>query len=145
MKNFLIKNKPITMSIHEFIQYSNNEITLDDILTKKQSEKIMNTMITNKMFERFAIVFIACTLIVCKNVYASADLSKVNVAGNTLLTIVRTFGYWTCLIMGITEVIKSLLNGDTKSIAKIMAKYILGFSSFYALPWLMDIVKGIFE
>lgn len=145
MNSFLIRNKTITMSVHEFMQYSNNEITLKDILTKQQAEKIMNTMITNKMFEKFAIVFIACTLLVCKSVSANADLSKVNQAGSTLLMVVRTFGYWVCLIMGIVEVIRSLLNGDTKSIAKITAKYLLGFSSFYALPWLMDIIKGIFE
>lgn len=144
MKSFLIKNKTITMSISEFFQYSNNEITLNDILIRQQSEKIINTMITNKMFERFAITFIACILF-CKAVHGAGDLTKVNQAGNILLTIVRTFGYWVCLIMGITEVIKSLLNGDTKSIGKIIAKYLLGFASFYALPWLMDIIKGIFE
>lgn len=144
MNNFLIKNKTITMSIPEFIKYSNNEITLNDILTRQESEVIINTMISNKMFERFAITFIACTLFVCKASYG-ADLSNVDKAGRILLEIVRTFGYWTCLIMGITEVIRSLLNGDTKGIGKIMAKYLLGFSSFYALPWLMDIVKGIFE
>jgi len=94
MKKFLVNNKTITMSIPEFIQYSNNEITLNDILTRQQTEKIINTMITNKMFEKFAITFIACTLFVCTSVQAGTDLSKVNQAGGVLLQVVRTFGYW---------------------------------------------------
>lgn len=144
MKNFLINQKSISMTIPEFMQYSNGTISLNDILSKRESEHVLNTMLNNKMFQRFAIYFIACLLFTCKLCYG-ADLSKVDTAGAVLLTVVRTFGYWVCIIMGIVSIIRAMLNGDTKGIGKIMAKYLLGFSSFYALPWLMDIIKGIFQ
>lgn len=72
-------------------------------------------------------------------------LEKINYAGNTLLTVARTIGYWVCLVMCIVEIIKSVANGDTKSISKIIMKYILAIGAFYMLPWMFDLVRAIFS
>lgn len=37
------------------------------------------------------------------------------------------------------------MQGDTKSIAKIMMKYALAFAALYIFPWLLDLIKGIFK
>lgn len=79
------------------------------------------------------------------NAYAVDPLSKVDKAGNTILGIVRRIGYWCCIIGCVIDVIKALMQGDTKSIAKIMMKYALAFGALYIFPWILDLIKGIFQ
>ncbi|BDR77058.1 hypothetical protein [Clostridium tetani] len=82
-----------------------------------------------------------------RNVTAATDVAvdtKINSAGGALLSVVRSFGYWICLIMCGLEIIKSLMQGDTRSISKIIIKYILGFSALYFLPWLFDLIREVF-
>jgi len=77
-------------------------------------------------------------------VYAAGPMDKVNVAGNTMLGIVRGIGYWCCLIGCIVDIIKALMQGDTKSVAKVMMKYGLAYGALFMFPWILDIIKGIF-
>ncbi|MBZ9688399.1 hypothetical protein G9F72_018885 [Clostridium estertheticum] len=90
-------------------------------------------------------IFVLGSLLYCKTTLAVVNpLDKVNKAGNMMLGISRTIGYWLILIVCICEIIKSLMAGDTKSISKIIMKNLLAFASLYLFPWLMDLVKGIF-
>lgn len=91
-------------------------------------------------------IFTLGNLLYCQQALANttANVAKINQAGNTILGICRTIGYWTCILMCISSIIKDLLQGDTRSIAKIITKYALAFSSFYLLPWILDIIKDIF-
>lgn len=73
------------------------------------------------------------------------SLTKVDLAGGTFLTIIQRFGYWICLILCAIEIIRSLMQGDTKSIGKSVFKYILAFATFFFLPWIFDLIKGIFK
>lgn len=77
-------------------------------------------------------------------VSATGDLGKIDKAGNTILGIVRKTGYWICIVGCIIDIIKSLMQGDTKSIAKIMMKYALAFAALYIFPWMLDLIKAIF-
>ena len=90
--------------------------------------------------------FTIANLMYCQEVLASPSMStnKIDKAGSTILSICRSIGYWACLISCIIEIIKSLMQGDTKSIAKIMMKYALAFAALYFFPWLLDIIKDIF-
>lgn len=92
------------------------------------------------------VVFTFANLMYCQKALASPSMSvaKIDKAGSTILGICRTIGYWACLISCICEIIKSLMQGDTKSIAKIMMKYALAFAALYFFPWLLDIIKDIF-
>lgn len=44
------------------------------------------------------------------------DLSKVDKAGIMILTIIRRVGYWACIILALMDIVKNLMEGDTKSI-----------------------------
>lgn len=72
-------------------------------------------------------------------------ISKIDIAGNTFLGITRSFTYWLCIILCIIDIIKGLMQGDTKSIGKTIFKYTLVFATAYFLPWLFNIIKDIFQ
>lgn len=73
------------------------------------------------------------------------DLNKVDKAGIMILTIIRRVGYWACIILALMDIVKNLMEGDTKSIWKTIAKYTVAFLSLYLLPWLFDLIAGIFQ
>lgn len=91
------------------------------------------------------VVFVLASLFYFQDiVQASADLSKIDRAGNTFLGITRKIGYWVCIVGCAIDIIKNLMQGDTKIVGKIMMKYGLGFASLYFFPWVLDLIKGIF-
>ncbi|WP_051350722.1 hypothetical protein [Caloramator sp. ALD01] len=73
------------------------------------------------------------------------DLSKVDKAGITILTIIRRVGYWACIILALMDIVKNLMEGDTKSIWETIAKYTVAFTTLYLLPWLFDLIAAIFK
>lgn len=90
-------------------------------------------------------VFILGSLFYVNDIVNAADpLGKIDKAGNTILSIVRKIGYWCCIIGCIIDIIRALMQGDTKSIAKIMMKYALAFAALYMFPWILDLIKSIF-
>jgi hypothetical protein len=72
-------------------------------------------------------------------------LDKIDKAGATILNLCRKIGYWACIIMAVIEIIRSLAQGDTKSIGKIIMKYSLGFGALFILPWIFDLIAEIFK
>lgn len=70
---------------------------------------------------------------------------KINEAGTLFVGIIQSFGYWMCIIMCAVEILKALFQGDTRSISKIIIKYLLAFSSVYAIPWIFDLIKALFS
>lgn len=93
------------------------------------------------------LTFVFANLMMINNVLAkttvnTASLDKV---GFTMLTIIRSFGYWVLLGMCLVEIIKSLMSGDQKGIGKIIVKYLLGFGALYFMPFLFDTVKEAFN
>jgi hypothetical protein len=90
-------------------------------------------------------IFVVGSLMYVNEVVNAADpLGKIDTAGNTILGIVRRIGYWCCIIGCIIDIIKALMQGDTKSVAKIMMKYALAFAALYLFPWILDLIKAIF-
>ena len=71
--------------------------------------------------------------------------SKVNEIGNMFVGIIQTIGYWTCLIMCAVEILKCLFQGDTKSLTKIICKYLMAFAGLYILPWIFELIKSMFS
>ena len=71
-------------------------------------------------------------------------MAKVDKAGFTLLGLIQTIGYWLCLIMCVVEILKSIMNGSSKSVGGIMIKYLLIFTSLFLMPFLFDLIKEIF-
>ena len=71
-------------------------------------------------------------------------MGKVKVAGSTILGLIQGIGYYLCLLSCIIEILKSIMNGSSKDVAKIMMKYLLIFASLYLMPFLFDLVREIF-
>jgi hypothetical protein len=124
--------------------------TKEEINKLGTSEYIAKKILNDQRFKKMFAFSVGSLLYFSKTIISAAEptvkgLDKINYAGNTLLTVARTIGYWVCLVMCIVEIIKSVANGDTKSISKIVMKYILAIGAFYMLPWLFDLVKAIFS
>lgn len=91
-------------------------------------------------------IFVLGSLMYCKTVLAKGtDLGKINKGGLTILGLMQDIGYWLAIIMACYEIIKNLLQGDSKSTGKIIMKYSVGYGSLYLLPWIFDLVKSIFS
>lgn len=90
-------------------------------------------------------VFTLGSLMYCNNVLANDAADKIDVAGWKILNIARSVGYWVCLVMCITEIIKTIMEGNAKNITKIMMKYALAFAALYFFPWILDLIKEIFS
>lgn len=76
---------------------------------------------------------------------AQLNLAKVDAAGENLLTILTRIGYWVAIFMAIFEIIKHLKDGDTNGIWGVIVKYGMAFGSLFALPWVFDIIAGLFS
>lgn len=83
------------------------------------------------------------------NIYASElntdkALSKLDVAGFEMLKVGQRIGYWVCIVMAIMEIIKSVKDGNANAFWGIIIKYAMAFGSLYMLPWVFDLIAGIF-
>ena len=67
-------------------------------------------------------------------------LKMIDTTGAMFLGVVMRVGYQLILIMCAIEILKSLMQGDTKSIGKILIKYLSATLALYSFPWLVDLV-----
>lgn len=124
---------------------------LQNLKDRKEQKKlnyleIVAKEINKKPHLKKMTAFVLGNLLYCKNALATTatTTAKIDQAGNTILGICTTVGYWTCLSMCITSILKELLQGDTRGIARIITKYALAFSTFYLFPMILNIIKDIF-
>jgi len=91
-------------------------------------------------------IFVAGSFLYFQNVMAVSKnpLNKIEVFGKTIFGMCLTIGYWLVLVMGIIDILKSLMQGDTKSIPKIVLHYALAYAALLLFPWLLDLIKSIF-
>ncbi|WP_346880533.1 hypothetical protein [Clostridium sp. UBA3061] len=131
-------NKKKVYSIQEFIQY------LDEKNIKK-TDKQVGILLKDRKFKP---ILVAVTGNLLHYSVALADASsatgKISVAGNTIFGICKEAAFWICLIMCAIEIVKALMNGDTKSVSKVIAKYIVAYGAIYLLPWSFNLIKDIF-
>lgn len=135
-----MRKKEITMSINEFLDYTE----------KNKLERLAYQLLNNKNFKTFIIFSLAVALILIDKQVAYAttpDLSGIDKMGRTFLGIIQHGGYWITLVMGLIDVIKQVPRGGDGfgNIGKIIAKYILIFASLYFMPYMFDIVKDCFR
>ena len=87
------------------------------------------------------LVFTVAGLNYTSNVYANTGLDA---AGAKFLGLARSLGYWLCLIMCIIEILKSVINGNTRELGKIIMKYVLMFGALYLVPTIFDWIIELF-
>lgn len=90
-------------------------------------------------------VFVMANLLSVDKVVLASNVGAIDKAGSMLFSICKNFGYWVALIMCIIEIIKSLMQNDTKSISKIVVKYVIAYASFYFLPWIFTLIEECFR
>lgn len=74
----------------------------------------------------------------------AVDTTAIDKAGNEILSLIRKVGYWVGIILCSKDVIKHCMRGHLESIGTIVAMYGMGFGVLYFLPWLFDLIKGLF-
>jgi len=98
-------------------------------------------------FEKISSLFLG-SIFYCSNAYAApaGGLKGIDVFGTKVLSILRSVGYWVCLLMCIKEIIQSATSGgETKDILKIILKYVIIFGSLYLVPQLFDMIPSSFS
>lgn len=137
--------KEIKMTIPQFLAYERGEKSLKDIELENGLESIARKIINNDRLRKIT-VFTIASLNYMGAVQASTidAIGRINTGGFMILDIVQTIGYWLCIIGCIMEILKSVMNGSSKDVGKIMMKYILIFAALYLMPWLFDLIKEIF-
>lgn len=116
------------MEIIKFNDFINNNYhKKDKILHSKRIKQLSLFVLANCMYTQ--------------TVYAA----NIDAAGQKVLDVCRNVGYWMCLIMATIEIVKSLLQGNTKSITPIITKYAVGYGALFFLPWIFDLIKSIFS
>ena len=111
----------------------------------REAETLLQKIKYNKPLLKATTLLTALTMNSINVLAYTKGVEALPVAGNKLLNILQVFGYYVCVIMCIIEIIKSLISGDTKSISRIVVKYIIAFGSFYFLPWIFDLIRDIFS
>lgn len=74
----------------------------------------------------------------------AVDTSAIDKAGNEILGLIRNVGYWVTLILCSKDVIKHSMRGHLDSIGTVIGMYGIAFGALYFLPWLFDLIKGLF-
>lgn len=139
-------SKEFTMSIPQFLQYERGEKTIKDIEIENGLESIATKMMNNDRLRKM-VVFTIASLNYVSTVYAGVEEAnaKVNSVGLMLFSSIQTIGYWLCLIGCIMEILKSVMNGSSKDVGKIMLKYLAIFASLYLMPFAFNLIKEAFE
>ena len=79
-------------------------------------------------------------------VYADVTeaVARIDNAGLMFFGIIQSIGYWLCLIGCIMEILKSVMNGSSKEVGKLMMKYILIFAALYLMPFAFNLIREVF-
>lgn len=132
------------MSFKQFKDYTEGNKSLLDIKIENKMHKKIDEILEDRRVLGLA-TFVVANLLYCEKALANdVDLSKVDAAGNSLLHIVQTFGYWSCILLCILEIVKSLASKDTGNVTRTITKYVIAFGAIYFMPWLFDIIKSLF-
>lgn len=134
------------MSIHQFCEMERGNLTLREIELQNGFESFATIVTKDKYIEKLVVISMACMLGLGKIANAATDVEgKITGAGQKFFSIIRTLGYWLCLIGCIVEILKSVSTGGSKDIGKIIMKYLLIFGALYFMPWAFDLIKEMFE
>ena len=145
MLNRFLEKKKLKLSFQEFFQLERGEITLEDIYWNRKLDTFASRVMKSE-YKAFIIFIIASGLLILPSATAMAgniDTSKIDVLGSTILGLVRTCGYWFCIILATKDIVGALMEGSSKHIGSIIVKYITAFGAFYALPWIFDLIADL--
>lgn len=109
----------------------------------REIDKEAGRILRNKRLAKVVIISLGIIFYLTNPSFAYA--SGFATLGNKFWGYVRIFARYGCLIMCGVDVMKNLNVGDTKSIAKVVFKYILAYITVIGLPWLFDEIDATFK
>lgn len=135
------------MSITQFLAYERGELSIKDIKHSNGLECLAEKILNDERLTKLVVFTISALNypIIAKAEEDVSALSKIDSAGMMFLGIMRTLGYWLCIIFCIVEILKKLMEGNTKDMGNIVIKYLLVFAILYVLPQGMDLIKALFK
>ena len=134
----MLLSKEKTYSVSEFVEFLNTK-------DMKKVDREVGIMLKKSTHKKILVTVTAC-LLHCTKAFAdiSQATAKMNEVGSTIFGLCQTASYWLCLISCGLEIAKCISTGDSKSVSKVIPKYIIGFAGIYFLPWIFDLIKSIF-
>ena len=118
------------------------------MLKYKRSMEVITNKINSNFRLKKTFIFVTGSFLYFEKVLAATNknpLAKIEVFGKTIFGMCLTIGYFLVLVMGIIDILKSLMQGDTKGIPKIVLNYALAYAALLLFPWLLDLIKEIFS
>lgn len=138
-------NKNITMSINQFMEVQRGEKSFKDIEVENGLESLARRILNDDRLRRMTVFTIASLNYTSEVLADTAEaFGKIDRGGIVILGAIQRVAYWLCIISCVMEILKTVMNGSTKDVGKIMLKYILVFMSLYLMPWLFDLIREIF-
>ncbi|MBC5996459.1 hypothetical protein EAI30_16530 [Romboutsia ilealis] len=124
------------------IQENKQSVLLNDELS--YLDAVIGHIERNKRKYMTLVLIIALTVDLSTVTSFAMDTTAIDKAGMQILELIRKVGYWIGIILCSKDVIKHCMRGHLDSVGSIVAMYGLGFGVLYFLPWLFDLIKGLF-
>lgn len=96
------------------------------------------------MWKKILVLTFLFMIVFTISVFANADLSKLDAAGNNVLNVVRKIGYWIILVKCMMDIIKNAMSGDMHSLGKTVLLYVLLYGTLFFVPWALRLIEGVF-
>lgn len=111
--------------------FSNNQQ-----LSDSEASKILR----NKRIRKLVIILLALIFwyLTTPSSVVFAGVGGIPALGAKFWSYVKVFSRWACMISCGVEVAKNVNAGDTKSIFKVVTKYVVAYSVVVLLPWVFD-------
>lgn len=128
---------------------SKGRTVINTEISFRKMEKVAGQILQNPKRRQQAIFLIAYTGYILANsynpvVYAYGP-NNINSLGIKFWSYVKVFAKWGCLIMAGVDTIKTLNAGDTKSLNKVIYKYIIAYALISWLPWIFDEIDTVIK
>ena len=147
LKEMFLERTNMVMSIPQYNAYMRGELTLQEIREQNRAASIFNRLLNNPLVFKTSALILALLLNIDKKCYALTNgtgiyprLEALVEKTMEIVYIVQTVGFVICLIMGLIDIIKAMINKNTDEIISIAIKYLLGFVSLFAFPFFLKLI-----
>lgn len=143
--NSFLERTRTTMSIEQFIKYSNGEMTITEIKMMNEFDDVLGKL--EPQIQKTLVITIAAVMLTTTKVFASDGFQQIDSMGNKILAVGQQIAYWVCIIMCLKDLVQEVMKGGnrTTDIFVLILKYILLFTATYALPSIFDEIKTTFN
>lgn len=151
IREMVLNNMKVEMSIPQYCAYQRGELTLEQIVDYNLAEKNVEMWLKNPQVFKKATLIMALLLTVEQKCLAMSTtleqaltpIERMKVLVDKVMeivTIIQMVGFIICLIMGLIEMIRAIINKDLSSIISIGIKYFIGLTAILVFPFALKMV-----